>query len=133
MLSPSDRPSDRPLVHRLDKLLVYQRSIALAARVAAVGDVPAYRNRPSRRSQLERSAESIYANIAEGSASGSNRNYARFLQYAIASSSELEGHLAFARAIHAISPEFHAQLTDETIQVRKMLIGLKRHLGKEVA
>jgi four helix bundle protein len=77
---------------------------------------------------VERAAESIYANIAEGSASGRNRNYARFVQYAIASSSELESHLAFAKRIHAITAEVHTVLSDETIEVRKMLIGLKKYL-----
>ncbi len=116
------------IVHRLDKLDAYHRALALAAQIAAVAKTPPYEDHPNRRSQLERAAESIYANVAEGSASGRNRNYARYVQYAIASSSELESHLAFARRIQAITAEVHTALSDETIEVRKMLIGLKKYL-----
>jgi len=116
------------IVHRLDKLDAYHRAIALAADVASVARTPPFEDHPNRRSQLERAVESIYANIAEGSASGRNRNYARFVQYAIASSSELEGHLAFALRIRAITADVHTALSEETIEVRKMLIGLKKYL-----
>ncbi len=116
------------IVHRLDKLDAYHRAIALAAEVAPVARTPPFDDHPNRRSQLERAAESIYANVFEGSASGRNRNYARFVQYAIASSSELEAHLAYARRIHAITAEAYTALSEETIEVRKMLIGLKKYL-----
>ncbi len=116
------------IVHRLETLDAYHRAIALAAEVAAVAKTPPYYDHADRRSQLERSAESIYANVAEGSASGSNRNYARYVQYAIASSSELEAHLAYARRIRAITPAVHTVLSTEAIDVRKMLIGLKKYL-----
>jgi four helix bundle protein len=116
------------IVHRLDTLDVFHRALALAAQVASVAKRPPFADHPKRRSQLERAAESIYANIAEGSASGSNRNYARYVQYAIASSSELESHLAFARRIRAITRAVHTALAGEAVEIRKMLIGLKKYL-----
>ena len=44
------------------------------------------------RDQLLRAVMSVVANIVEGSAHSSSREFARFLSYAIASVSEAEGH-----------------------------------------
>jgi four helix bundle protein len=51
----------------------------------------------SLRSQIIRAAMSIPANIVEGRAQRTDRDFSRFLGYAIASASELEYHLLAAR------------------------------------
>ncbi len=114
--------------HDFNRLDAFHRAIALAARISDLCETAPYQERPGRRSQTERAAEGIFANIAEGSASGSDRNYARHVQYAIASAAELEAHLQFALAIRAVAPPLHAELTAEVIEIRRMLIGLKKHL-----
>jgi len=47
-------------------------------------------------SQIQRAAVSIPANIAEGSAKSSNKDFARFLEMSIGSSFELETELIIA-------------------------------------
>jgi four helix bundle protein len=79
-------------------------------------------------SQIRRAAESIPANIAEGAARGSDADFARFVQIAIGSSSELESHLLFAEDIEMIPREMIQTRTAEAIEVRKMLIGLRKRL-----
>lgn len=83
----------------------------------------------ARLSQIRRAAESIPANIAEGTGRGSDADFARFLQMAIGSCSELESHLQFAVAVEIIpAPLFEARKAD-VIEVRRMLIGFRKKLN----
>jgi four helix bundle protein len=82
----------------------------------------------SLRNQLIRAAESIPTNIVEGSVQQSRKQFARFAQIAIASSSELEYHLITARDRGLIRKGTSVTLIDQTIEVRKMLYGLVRYL-----
>ena len=75
-------------------------------------------------SQLRRSALSIPANIAEGSGRESNRDFAKFLQIAIGSCSELEYHLQFCGDAELVQRHDCDARIAEVVQVRRMLIGL---------
>jgi four helix bundle protein len=79
-------------------------------------------------SQMRRAATSISANIAEGAAKETRKEFARFLGIAIASGAELENHLLFCRD-SGLAPraDVDARLA-ETIQIRKMLFGLLKRL-----
>jgi four helix bundle protein len=79
-------------------------------------------------SQIRRAAESIPANIAEGASRGSDADFARFVQIAIGSSSELESHLQFAVDVELVAVEKVEARKGEVIEVRKMLIGLRKRL-----
>ena len=76
-----------------------------------------------------RSAMSIPANIVEGRAQKSERDFGRFLGYAIGSTSELEYHLIAARDIKAITESDFLALLSQLIEVRKMLHGLLSRLS----
>ena len=79
-------------------------------------------------SQVRRAALSIPANIAEGAGRSSDRDFAKFLQIAIASATELEYHLEFAVDAGLIArAEFVARQRD-IVEVRRMLVGLTRRL-----
>jgi four helix bundle protein len=87
--------------------------------------------------QIRSSSQSIPANIAEGCGRQTNRDFAKFLQIAIGSSTELEYHLQFcADADLADRVECDARIAD-TVRVRKMLIGLVKRVqasdGRSVA
>lgn len=79
-------------------------------------------------SQIRRSAASICANIAEGCGRGTAREFARFIQIALGSASELEYHLVLARDLGLVSVDLHRQLETEVVDVKRMLSGLARRL-----
>ena len=75
-------------------------------------------------SQLMRAAESIPFNIVEGCGNRSQRDFARFLDNSIKSCSELEYQLFLAMDYEVLAKDDWKSLTDETIDVRRMLCGL---------
>ena len=81
--------------------------------------------------QLRRAAISIPANIAEGCGRGGDREFARFLQIALGSSSELEYLLLLARELDLMNATTHLQLEQHTIEVKRMLTGLVRKLNAD--
>ena len=113
---------------RLHKTSGLAKAHALALNVHAVAITIRGSNYASLRSQMIRAAMSIPANIVEGRSQKSERDFARFLGYALNSSSELEYHLIVARDIKAISMNEYTSLVDQTVEVRKMLRGLIKSL-----
>lgn len=111
------------------KLHVWRKAHALAINVHSVAIRIRGANYASLRSQMIRAAMSIPANIVEGRGQTTERNFARFLGFALNSSSELEYHLVVARDIRAISLNDFKSLTDQLIEVRKMLRGLLKRLN----
>ncbi len=79
-------------------------------------------------SQARRAASSIPANIAEGCGRGSDRDFARFLQIAIGSASELEYHLILARDLGFLDAVQHNALELATTEVKRMLTGFIKKL-----
>ena len=79
-------------------------------------------------SQMRRSAASVGANIAEGCGRGTPRDFARFVQVALGSASELENQLLLARDLGLISTSTHADLDKSVTDVKRMLTGLLRRL-----
>jgi four helix bundle protein len=78
----------------------------------------------SLRDQLVRAATSIPINIVEGTAHTSSKEFLRFLGYALASTSEVEGHILLAGSLNLISERDSKRLLSGVETVRKMLYGL---------
>jgi four helix bundle protein len=111
------------------KLRVWQKAHALSLCVDRVCKKIRGAQYASLRSQLFRAATSIPANIAEGRRQESEKEFARFLRYALNSSSELEYHLILAHDTKAISEDDFRSLVTQTIRVRKMLYALLKRLS----
>jgi four helix bundle protein len=73
---------------------------------------------------------SIGANIAEGAGKNSRPEFARFLQIALGSASELEYHLLLSRDLGYLVSEIHEQLSQEVVETKKMLTGFIQYLGQ---
>ncbi len=113
------------------KLHVWQKAHALSLCVDRVSKgIPGARY-ASLRSQIFRAATSIPANIAEGRRQESEKEFARFLRYALNSCSELEYHLILAHDTKVIPENDYVSLVSQTITVRKMLYSLLKRLAME--
>ena len=112
------------------KLHVWRKAHALALNVHRVATGIRRSDHRSLRTQMIRAAMSIPANIVEGRGQASDREFCRFLRYAVHSSSELEYHIVMGRDIRAISLSDSKSLLDQVIEVRRMLYGLIKSLSK---
>ncbi|HEY6089592.1 MAG TPA: four helix bundle protein [Gemmatimonadaceae bacterium] len=111
----------------------WRKAHALALNVHSVAKVIRGPSYASLRSQMIRAAMSVPANIVEGKGQKSGRDFARFLEYAINSSSELEYHLIVAGDIAAISLGEFTALRDQLVEVRRMLHGLQKSVRERDA
>ncbi len=114
------------------KLLVWRKAHALALNVHRVALRIRTSTFSSLRNQMIRAAMSVPTNIVEGRGQKSQRDFIRFLGYAINSASELEYHLLIARDTRAITLNDFKSLVDQTIEIRKMLHGLSRRVASSV-
>jgi four helix bundle protein len=111
------------------RLQVWHKAHALSLSVDRVSTRTRGSRYASLRNQIFRAAMSIPANIAEERRQKSEKEFGRFLGYALNSSSELEYHVIVARDTGVLSEQDFVSLVSQTITVRKMLYGLLKRLS----
>jgi four helix bundle protein len=79
-------------------------------------------------SQIRRAAASVAANIAEGCCRGTDADFARFLQIAISSASELEYHLLLSHDLNLLDSIKYQHLHNAVTEVKRMLTALIQKL-----
>ena len=72
-------------------------------------------------SQIRRAGVSVPANIAEGCGHQSEPEFARYLQLAVASATELQYHIILARDLGYLEPERYKELAEIVEEIKKML------------
>ena len=82
-------------------------------------------------SQMRRAASSIPSNLAEGCGRNSDAELARFSSMAAGSASELEYHLLLARDLNLIPLNDHQLLTEQVVEIKRMLSGLVQKLSAD--
>jgi four helix bundle protein len=108
------------------RLLVWGRAHELALSVRrGIRSFPRS-ERGSLKSQMVNAAESIAFNIVEGCGARSQKEFARFLDISIKSTSELESQLQLATDCGLLSCRDWSLLSAETVEIRRMLCGLRR-------
>jgi four helix bundle protein len=113
-------------------LEVWQRAMDLVkAAYALTGKLPQH-ERYGLASQIQRAAVSVPANIAEGHARDSTREYLRFLSIAIGSLAELSTLVELASGIHSDGLICGPSIQEEIEEVRLMLRGLQGSLKSKL-
>ena len=79
-------------------------------------------------SQLQRAVTSISANLAEGHAKDSTKDFPRHISIAQGSLAETETHLLLAESLDYLQPNCLAGILDKCAEERRMLSGLRRKL-----
>lgn len=82
-------------------------------------------------SQIRRAAVSIPANIAEGAARQSSKEFMHFLSIAQGSASELETELLIAYRLGYLKADIYEGLYSELNTTARMLVGLSQHLKRK--
>jgi four helix bundle protein len=110
-------------------LLVWQKAVELTVEIYRVTDHFPKSELYALTSQIRRSAVSIPANIAEGSARGYRREYCQFIRIAYASGAELETHLLIAKRLKFLTDEKLKVAEDLLDEVMKMTNALAKKLS----
>lgn len=112
-------------VRKYEDLLVWQRAHAFVLVIyQTTGALPAD-ERFGLTSQIRRASVSIVANIVEGSRRKSDVDFARFLNLAEGSASEIECLLLICRDLTFISSEEAATRIKEIDEIKRMLYSLR--------
>ncbi len=82
-------------------------------------------------SQIRRAAVSVPANIAEGAARQSAKEFLQFLSIAQGSASELETELLIAQRLGYLDAGSYNQMRTALDDVGRMIIGLSQHLRQK--
>jgi four helix bundle protein len=118
-------------MHNFRKLIVYQKGLKLTQDVRKVTNGFPKRELFSLTSQFQRAVDSIVLNIAEGAGNRSNKEFAKFLDYAIRSAHECIGCIDIALENKYSTEQQHKFLFKQINEIIAMLIGLQRTLIKD--
>jgi len=108
------------------KLQVWQKSHRLTLRIFKETEGFPRAEMFGLTSQMRRSASSVGYNIAEGCGRGTKADFARFLQMAMGSASELEYQILLAKDLEYLETAHYAEFEAGAQEVKRMLVALLR-------
>ena len=115
-----------------EKLDVWRVAVDFVVKVYKVTESFPKEERFGLTSQVRRAAVSVPANIAEGAARRSPKEFVHFISNAQGSTSELETELLIAHCLDYLRKDASCELRDTLDQIGRMLTGLTRHIEKAV-
>ena len=115
-------------IEKFEDIVAWQKARVLVREVYRVCSVENYKKDYNLIDQTRRSAISIMANIAEGFARRTNKEFINFLGMAHASAAELQSHLYVALDQNYISKEDFNVLYNGTEEISKMIQGFANYL-----
>ena len=129
----TDTVRTNPPVRSFRDLIVWQRAMELAEESVLLAERLPVGKLRSLRDQIQRSAASIPANIAEGNGKQRTGDYLRYLSMANGSLMELQTHIELAARLHLASGTEVAKARGLSEEVSRMLRALIRALERRRA
>ena len=111
-----------------EKLDVWKKSVDFVVAIYKATESFPRDERFGLTSQLRRAAVSIPANIAEGAARRSDKEFAYFLSNSQGSASEVETELLIARRLSYLQELNYGSLVSSLDEIGRMLTGLTHHV-----
>jgi four helix bundle protein len=113
-------------------LIVWQKAMDLAVEIYGIASKFPHSENYRLVSQITRAAASVPANIAEGNARGTAKDYCNFLAIARGSLMETETFVMLAIRLKYISQDEAQHALDLLVEVSKMLVSLRRRLNQRI-
>jgi four helix bundle protein len=118
-------------IERFEEIKAWQEARALAGQVHGLTTSPRFKASQALKEQLERSTISIMANIAEGFDCQNDKEFIRFLFYALRSASEVQSHLYVALDRNVIDKTHFDIVYEQCSSVKNLVLGFIRYLKSE--
>ena len=114
-----------------EKLDVWKKSIDFVVAVYEATEFFPKEEKFGLTSQLRRASVSIPANIAEGAARRSGKEFAHFLSNSQGSASEVDTELLISRRLDYLPVAKYQELVGSLDEIGRMLTGLTHHLRRK--
>lgn len=111
------------------KLMIWQKGMAIVDHIYDLTPLLPSEEKYGIRSQLTRAAVSVPANIAEGSAKSSEKDYKRILEISLGSAFELETLLIVIQRRQWVEENLVIELVDGVKEEQRMLQSFIKGLG----
>jgi four helix bundle protein len=115
-----------------EKLEVWKRAVDLVIRIYEVTKSFPSEEKFGLVSQIRRAAVSIPANIAEGAARQTDKDFFHFLSVAQGSASGLETELLIAQRLKYIEIENYQKIYEELNAIARMIVGLSQKIKSRI-
>ncbi len=112
-------------------IIVWQKAYALTLKVYKATEAFPSHEIYGLTSQLRRASVSIPCNIAEGCVKNTDADFARYLDIAMGSASEVECQIMLAHDLHYLNDPSHEELINLTVEVKRMLASFIKTLRKQ--
>ncbi len=123
-----ERKAMSEMAFRFEGLDVWKRAVELAGLVYVLTKKLPHSEQFGLVDQMKRAVVSVPANIAEGSARDSKKDFAHFLNIARGSLFELVSHIEVAVHLNYLAVGDVSGIKNEATEIVKMLSGLRRHI-----
>ena len=125
------RTKNKKMAFKFEQLRVWQKSLELTSLVHNTTKLFPKDELFVLTSQIKRAADSITLNIAEGSTGQSNREFVKFLRYALRSNIEVVSCIFIAKERDIISKENFEKIYSMSEEILAMISALIKRLENE--
>jgi four helix bundle protein len=115
-------------MHNFRKLKIYQKAVGFSVLIYELTKTFPKEELFGLTNQIRRAVISISLNIAEGSGNKSNKEFKRFVEFALRSNYEVMSCLEIALRLNYCNKEDYDSLIAESDEIAAMLVGFSKQL-----